>query len=119
MNGNGIWQSSNFVTFRKASDIADPSSKWVFMDERDDSINDGYFAVDMTKQYSLLDVPADYHSSGGNITFADGHVEYRRWVESTTRPPHSNGCHLPGLPRFTSANDRDLSWLSERTTVRK
>jgi prepilin-type processing-associated H-X9-DG protein len=119
MNGNGIWQSSNYVTFRKYTDIQNPSEKWVFIDERDDSINDGYFAVDMTQQYSLIDVPANFHNDGGTLSFADGHVERRAWLESTTRPPHSNGGHLPGFPIFTSASDRDLTWLTTRTTDRK
>lgn len=119
MNGNGIWQSSNFITFRKSSDILTPSEKWVFLDERDDSINDGYFAVDMTKTYSIIDVPANFHNRGGNLTFADGHADYHQWLESTTQPPHSNGGHLPGLPAFTSANDRDLAWLTRRTTTPK
>ncbi len=51
MNGSGIWQNSNYVTYRKYGDIQNPSEKWVLIDERDDSINDGYFAVDMTQQY--------------------------------------------------------------------
>jgi prepilin-type processing-associated H-X9-DG protein len=116
MNGSGIWQSSNYVTFRKYEDITNPSEKWVLIDERDDSINDGYFAVDMTKKYSIIDVPANFHNDGGTLSFADGHAERRVWLEGTTRPPHSNGGHLTGLPIPTSATDRDLKWLTARTT---
>ncbi len=119
MSGNGIWQSSNFVTFRQHAEVLAPSEKWVFIDERDDSINDGYFAVDMTKSYSMIDIPAAYHNGGSCLSFADGHVEARFWLEPTTRPPRRNGGPLDGLPRFTSANDRDLAWLTQRTTVRK
>jgi prepilin-type N-terminal cleavage/methylation domain-containing protein len=119
MNGNGIWQSSNFVTFRQHAEVLAPSEKWVFIDEREDSINDGYFAVDMTKSYSLLDIPAAYHTGASCLSFADGHVETRLWLEPTTKPPRRNGGPFDGFPRFTSATDRDLAWFTQRTTFRK
>jgi len=119
MNGTGIWQDTNFITFRKLADIGNPSSLWVIIDEREDSINDGYFAVDMTTQYSIIDHPASYHDSSGNLTFADGHLESHRWREGTTTPLISPGNHLSGVPIFTSTTDQDLKWLTERTTVHK
>lgn len=119
LNGTGIWNDTNFVTYRKSADIGNPVDTWVFIDEREDSINDGYFAVDMTTQYSIIDHPANYHDNMGNLTFADGHAEPPRWRESTTMPPISPGTHLSGVPIFTSTTDRDMKWLTERTTVRK
>jgi len=119
MNGTGIWQDTNFVTFRKLADILNPVNTWVFMDEREDSINDGYFSVDMTTQYSIIDHPASYHDGAGNLTFADGHVDRHQWNESTTKPPFIQGQHLSGVPIFTSATDKDMKWLTEHATVRK
>lgn len=119
MNGTGIWQDSNYVTFTKLVDIHKPADTWVFIDEREDSINDGYFAVDMTTQYSIIDHPSSHHLGSGNLTFADGHVEPHRWNEGTTTPPVSPGNHLSGVPIFTSTTDQDMKWLTERATVRK
>jgi prepilin-type N-terminal cleavage/methylation domain-containing protein/prepilin-type processing-associated H-X9-DG protein len=119
MNGLGIWQDANYVTYQKLAGISNPANTWVLIDEREDSINDGYFAVDMTAQYTILDYPASYHNGSGVLTFADGHVENHRWLESTTSPPIQQGEHLSVAPKFTSADDRDLKWLTERTTVKK
>jgi len=117
LNGTGVWQDPGHVTYRKLGEMQSPSHIWVIMDEREDSINDGYFAVDMTTRYSMLDYPASYHDESGNLSFADGHVESHRWVEATTKPRLQPGEHLSVNPIYTSAKDRDLQWLTERTTV--
>lgn len=119
LNGSGVWRDEGFVTYRKLAEIRHPTETWVFIDEREDSINDGSFAVDMTTHYSLVDYPASYHGGAGSLTFADGHAENHRWVEPTTSPPLQPGEHLSLTPNYTSPDDRDLRWLTERTTVRK
>ena len=119
MNGTGVWQSTNYVTFARLTDIPDPSRMWVFIEEREDSINDGYFALKMDTRYSIVDLPANYHQNGAIISFADGHVEYRRWLEKSTTPPLAPSMHQPNILVATPATDRDMSWLFERTTTRK
>ena len=119
MNGDGVWNDPNFVTFKKLEEIPNPSDAWVFIEEREDSINDGYFAVKMADRYTILDNPANYHDNGCYLTFADGHVEKRVWSEATTTPPLIPGVHLWNLPINTSAGDQDLKWLTERTTIGK
>lgn len=119
LNGTGVWQDPAYVTYRRLGEIRDPASTWVLMDEREDSINDGYFAVDMTTRYSIIDHPASYHDGSGNLSFADGHAERHHWVEATTMPPLHPGEHLSGVPISTSAEDQDMKWLTERTTARK
>ena len=119
MNGSGIWQQTNFVTFKRFSEIREPSKTWVFIDEREDSINDGYFAVDMTARYTIIDYPATYHNGSGTLSFADGHVESHRWMEATTSPRLRAGSHLPGGAKYSLPDDKDMEWLTQRTTVRK
>lgn len=119
LNGQGTWQSADFLTFRKYSEIQRPSETWVLVDEREDSINDGYFAADMTRNYAIVDYPASYHNGACGFSFADGHSEYHRWVESTTTPVLQPGQHLPLGSKYTCWNDRDMKWLTERTTVHK
>jgi prepilin-type processing-associated H-X9-DG protein/prepilin-type N-terminal cleavage/methylation domain-containing protein len=121
----GGW-GTNFHTFHSMHQILKPSNILVFLDERADSINDPYFAIDMSntgtpggagspRPYYIIDYPASYHNGAGMISFVDGHVERRVWVEATTRP--SMGKARPRS--YTSPTDRDMRWLQERSTYRK
>ena len=120
-NYMGAEELPGYRFFMKMQDIIapGPSSAWVFMDEREDSINDGLFAVDPSSSFSIIDYPADYHSGGASISFADGHMEYHKWVEGTTKPPLVAGQHLPGGVKPTSATDQDMAWLVPRTTSKQ
>ena len=119
MNGTGLWQNSNYVIFVRLSGIRKPDNTWVFIDEREDSINDGSFAVEMAAEYAIIDYPASYHNGSGALAFADGHAEHHRWLESTTCPPLHRGYPLPPGRKYTSPGDRDMNWLTERTTEKK
>jgi len=118
-NGNGIWNETNFVTYLTLGQINNPSGTWIFIEEREDSINDGYFAVRMGDKYVIIDTPASYHDNGCYLSFADGHVEYHKWRESTTLRPLIPGVHLNGVPKNTFGTDEDMRWLTEHTTVPK
>jgi prepilin-type N-terminal cleavage/methylation domain-containing protein len=115
--GSSRWANSNFVSFRKMADISNPANIWVFIDEREDSMNDGSFAVDMTKEYAIIDYPASYHNGSGGLSFTDGHSEYHHWTEPTTIPVLKPGQRLPRGSKSTSPIDKDMSWLTARTTV--
>jgi prepilin-type N-terminal cleavage/methylation domain-containing protein/prepilin-type processing-associated H-X9-DG protein len=120
-NYMGAPELPDFRSFMKMGEITapGPSEAWVFMDEREDSINDGLFAVDPATQYAVIDYPASYHNGGSNLSFADGHTEYHKWLEPTTNPPLIVGQRLPGGSKPTSPNDRDMQWLVSHTTSRK
>ena len=55
--------------------MTDPglSKTFVFIDEREDSINDGYFVTDMAgysdkpNQWKIVDYPASYHNRAGGL----------------------------------------------------
>jgi prepilin-type N-terminal cleavage/methylation domain-containing protein len=96
-----------------------PSDAWVFMDEQENSINDGLFAVAATAHYAINDYPASYHNGGACLSFADGHMEYHKWLEPTTKPPITPGQRVPGGSKPTSATDRDMQWLVAHTTSQK
>ena len=119
------WKVPEFKTLLKVSDMVDPapSKTWLLIDERQDSINDGYFAVDMTgcpnvpQSVILVDFPASYHNQAGGINFADGHSEIKKWLDPRTTPKLKKGAELTlGIP---SPNNKDIIWLQERTTGRK
>ena len=60
----------------------------VFIDEATLSINDGFFGIFMTKSI-WWDFPATWHNRGCNLSFADGHAEHWRWMESRTMSVYS------------------------------
>lgn len=116
----GGW-GTNWMVYRRHSQIGDPSRIFVIIDERYDSINEGNFAVDLSNTgtytgegvpnpYWWLDTPASYHDRGVVLSFADGHVERHQWVEPTTLGPIG----VTGFRR-TSATDRDIAWLQYHT----
>jgi prepilin-type N-terminal cleavage/methylation domain-containing protein/prepilin-type processing-associated H-X9-DG protein len=60
-----------------------PASTIVFLDESPATINDGYFAANVTGD-TWGDAPAAWHSHGCNLSFADGHAEHWRWMDPRT-----------------------------------
>lgn len=108
-------QFREFATLSQVT-APSPSLAWVFLDEREDSINDGFFVVDVAAHYAINDNPAGYHAGAGVFSFADGHVEMHKWLEPTTQAPLIPGQRLPAGSRPTSAADRDMAWLLPRTT---
>jgi prepilin-type N-terminal cleavage/methylation domain-containing protein/prepilin-type processing-associated H-X9-DG protein len=116
--------SSGYWQYKKYSQIHSPSRTWVFLDEREDSINDGWFAVDMAgydpmspAAYRIVDYPASYHNRAAGFAFADGHSEIKKWVDPRTTPQLRPGQTIPlGV---SSPNNRDVDWLQERSSVKE
>ena len=110
--------SPGYRLFRKTTEIVNPapSDELVFIDERDDSIDDGYFAIDMVVN-QIVNFPASYHAGSGGATFADGHAIIHRWLSSTLQPRQQVGDQTQKR-EFTpvAANNPDLLWLRERAT---
>ena len=68
--------------FLKFSSITNPSPShlFVFIDENKDTLYDAQFGYPMPNyDYAWWDIPSDRHLGGGNLSFADGHVEHWRW----------------------------------------
>jgi prepilin-type N-terminal cleavage/methylation domain-containing protein len=120
MNADSPWNgASQYRVLRKMSDFTDPgpAKTWVLIDEREESINDGYFVVTMNQRGAgcyLVDYPASYHGDAGGLNFADGHSEIKKWVDRRTRPPLKRNTNLSlNVP---SPNNPDIAWLQERST---
>ena len=128
MGGPGAWLQppgynegqTKYKAFLKSTDLAvpGPSQLYVLLDEHPDSINAGGFANMMVENPSaarIIDYPASYHNGAAGITFADGHAEIKKWVDGRTKPPvrYNNQLAL----NVASANNRDMIWLSERTSI--
>lgn len=115
--GGAVYQGqTGFKVFKKRSDITrpEPASALVFIEESGDSITDGVFPVDMIS--TLAAKPADFHDGGANLSFADGHVEYRNWKDSRTVGRIERGVSIPIGPMVGNA---DLEFLRSVATTAK
>ena len=97
-----------------------PKSKTlVLLDEREDSINDGMFVVDMmtypNSTATIVDFPASYHGGAGGFSFADGHSELKKWRNPLILEKPLDGKSRP-YPTPLGGNDRDVQWMQERST---
>ncbi len=119
----------NFRVYLKLNDFIDPgpAQTWLFMDQREDSINMGNYITVMhgwpgqPKEYRFdLDFPASYHHRAGGFSFVDGHAEIHRWRDARTMPPLRKGSNaLFKLGLVPSPNNPDIRWLQERATRKK
>jgi prepilin-type N-terminal cleavage/methylation domain-containing protein/prepilin-type processing-associated H-X9-DG protein len=110
MGGTWVKGQSNYVVFKREADIVRPpiSGAWVFIDEHERSINDGWFAVDMKGDRGLLDAPATRHNNSYALSFADGHAEIwklrdRRSINWTALPISNNPLN-PDWQRLQAAS---------------
>lgn len=91
-----------------------PAQTFVLLDEREDSINDGYFAVRMDGPEWIVDYPASYHGGAAGFSYADGHSETYKWKNPLTTPLLKKGELLQlDVP---SPGNADIAWLRARTT---
>jgi prepilin-type N-terminal cleavage/methylation domain-containing protein len=120
-------EAKDWEIILKTSEMINPPpvKTYVMLDERDDSINDGWFYVSMDGfdpyvpvRLQIHDWPSSYHNGAGGFNFADGHSEIKRWSDPRTKAQHQDDSHLPttGMPSFGNA---DVRWLQERATSRK
>lgn len=59
-----------------------PSQTYVFMEENEQTINDGMFVVENAAEVSYgtwWDMPSDRHNQSGTISFADGSATIHKW----------------------------------------
>jgi prepilin-type processing-associated H-X9-DG protein len=106
-------------SFHKLSDITriSPSLAFVFIDERDDSIDDGEFLFYMAVN-QIPNFPAAYHAGSGGISFADGHAEIHRYRTAEFQPPQTMGQETVKR-QFTTipANNIDMLWMRAHLSV--
>jgi prepilin-type N-terminal cleavage/methylation domain-containing protein/prepilin-type processing-associated H-X9-DG protein len=121
VNVDSGWYVGSVKLYTKTSSMRRPSSTWVILDEREDSINDSVFIVDMSNiadpnydSFTIVDYPAAYHGNAGGFSFADGHSEIKGWKDTRTAPQLKKGEFL----QFSqpSPNNPDVRWMRERTS---
>jgi len=118
------WPANVWRVYRKLGDMTSPgpSKTFVLLDEREDSINDAFYCVQMNgyptqpAQNVLVDTPAAYHNNAGGFSFADGHSEIHKWQDARTRPPLKKG--QIGQNNISCPGNPDVYWLQDHSTRR-
>jgi prepilin-type N-terminal cleavage/methylation domain-containing protein len=116
----GGW-GETWRVYRKMTDMIDPgpSSTFVILDERETSINDAFFVVNMSGypngRTSMPDMPASYHNKAGGLSFADGHSEIKKWRDPFTTQPVRPKEDVTLLGTGPGAN-ADVRWMQEHAT---
>jgi prepilin-type N-terminal cleavage/methylation domain-containing protein/prepilin-type processing-associated H-X9-DG protein len=107
--------------YRKIGDMLrpGPSDTFVLLEEREDSINDGFFIVLMDNYPNaastvMVDYPAGYHGRAAGFSFADGHSEIHKWRDPRTVPVLKKGVLLP--LNQPSPNNPDVVWMQDHST---
>jgi prepilin-type N-terminal cleavage/methylation domain-containing protein/prepilin-type processing-associated H-X9-DG protein len=98
-------------TYHKYTEIRQPppSNIFVFIDTQEDDIYDATFGIFGPNSFwsdYWLDVPADRHQQGANLSFADGHVEHWKWKA----PKIFNGAWWPA---YSEGDLEDLHRLQQ------
>jgi prepilin-type N-terminal cleavage/methylation domain-containing protein len=118
--GGDVWR-----IYLKMSEMTDPgpSKTFLFLDMREDSIDIGNFAPNMTgwpdhpEQIGFYDLPGSYHHRAGGLSFADGHSEIKRWRDDRTMPPLVKNKGI--LDIYSSPNNPDVLWIQDHTTRKR
>jgi prepilin-type N-terminal cleavage/methylation domain-containing protein/prepilin-type processing-associated H-X9-DG protein len=123
---NQVYYSSGIPRYgyRKLTELGrhgpSVSDAWVFCDEAPDTMDDGCLAWGAQGQW--FNTPASYHKYGNVFSFADGHVEYHKWLSGW------NGAVNVGICRPTSGvsggwvspstgNPVDYNWVTDHGTA--
>ncbi len=119
LDGNhGHTANKTWYTFGKLTDFITPPPVKVFvlLDEHPDSINDGGFGVSMVPAGGKwVDYPAWYHNGACGFSFADGHSEIHKWVDSSTKVKVTYTGTM--ALNQTVRNSTDVFWVQDHTTA--
>ncbi len=112
----GGGNNGDFQVMDRDTDIRNPTRTWVLIDEHEKSINDGWFAVDMSGSRGVLDFPANRHGNSFTLVFADGHAEPFKLNDSRMRTWNPAWGSAPAVSALAN---RDWTNLTAITTVKR
>lgn len=100
----------------KLTEIGRPTTTFVFVEEHPNSIDDGFFINNPNQTDAWTDLPSSNHDKKmAGFGFADGHSEFRRWVDSSTRQPVKQFGPKPSVQLVRADSGADLAWILKAT----
>jgi prepilin-type processing-associated H-X9-DG protein len=125
MNGylaGDTYKTSPFLVAFKVNEIASLAQTFVHIDERADTIDNGFFAVGSVafedpsgSRTRWWEIPANYHGNASTLSFADGHAVVHRWIRPML--PMGYVFNDDGFP--VDPHNPDCPWLFDHATGRK
>lgn len=121
LSGANTPADREYFSAAKSSELTRASEIFVMLDEHPDSINDATFMFNPGRApnvYAWRDLPSSHHNGGGNVSFADGHSEIKKWLEksgniATVRPVTKTDWNTT-VVRLS----RDYVWMNDRMPYR-
>lgn len=112
--GFALNNNPGYKVYNTMNDLTCPGTAmaWIFCDEHAGSIDDGFLTVSMTGGV-WPDVPASYHRWGGGFSFADGHVELRKWASQQIKIPVTPQVGVHNVA--AGLNNPDYMWFTQRS----
>jgi len=97
-------------------DIRHPVDTWVFIEESQGTINDGFMVCKMPAGVSSQsdqweDMPAVLHANGCGLAYADGHAGIKKWTDKYVLQQYD-----PSHAQQKDPNSADLWWFQSVTT---
>ncbi len=113
------FNSSRYWNFRKGSELAagSPSQTLLFLDVSPGNICYSGFVTHLGGLEGLFyHLPSAEHEKSGVTSFADGHVETRKWADPAT-VEQSRAKWIPNHWTLYMRGNRDLEWLKARASA--
>ena len=108
-NGKPAGTLSSVV--KRYSDVTKPPAVFAFLDENQNTIEDGVYLLFPAPDPTWQNGPSDRHDQGMNISFTDGHCEHWHWLcpklMTGLSAPASSAADLQDLRRLQAAL---ISW---------
>jgi prepilin-type N-terminal cleavage/methylation domain-containing protein/prepilin-type processing-associated H-X9-DG protein len=123
LSGASIPADREYITAAKSSDLTrpGPADTFVMLDEHPDSINDATFMFNPGRPPNLYvwrDLPSSHHNGGGNVSFADGHSEIKKWLERSGNISTVQPVTKTDWGNTVVRNSRDYAWMNDRMPYR-
>lgn len=115
--GPGSGTGKRFAKFSTIQGIS-PSDLYSLVEQQEDSLADSVFvnySRNLTSFDGWAELPGSRHQKGSCLSFADGHVDWHKWTESSTLRPVAR-YPIRG-PIFLPGQSKDVKWLTEHATA--
>ena len=119
-------QNRTYFRALKSNDLSSPgpSKIFAFVDESTTTLlHTGYSVFSFTpgaqpgSEY-WQNLPGIYHGSAGNLSFADGHSEIHKWLESITYNNAKSVYNSVKTGNITAGASRDYEYLDDNTVYK-